>query len=427
MKLSQREKVILIVLAVFVLTAGFYLLLLEPQFKELTRVNQEKDQVEMQYQAFTAKLDPKNPIYSQFTIMDNTVKDASAQYYPSLLQEKLITILEKYFEAAGISPDAIVFDENTEIVATIEDPTVKLAKVNILQSLKDQYEGNAPVVPAPTAIETPLPEATTQAPDTNGAAAPPTPAVQGATPLESLQRLGASVSFTSTYNDLASFVKALETDKRRIVIDRITTMRTEGNLITSKLELTFYAVPKLHTQDNDYMEWSLGNSYGTDDPYQPYRSFTKPAAGASVSPVSIKESSNDFFMMLNSINSDISTVVISKRDDKTSKTYIYADNPEFENVEFELSQEGETYYYRYKTSKESYPKNYAEKVAFKPSGSTITLDLYSSARGGSADTSGANITLLNKTKLKLVVKVIEDDPKNPRAKFVKKSGDILIK
>lgn len=428
MKLSQREKVILIVLAVFVVSIAFYLFLLEPQFKELARINEEKAQTEALYQAFKAKMDPQNYIYTEFTVMDNTVKDASAQYYPSLLQEKLITSLEEYFDEAGIEPSAIIFDENSEVVAAIENPDAKLAKVSLLQNLKNQYLGNTPAVPAADTVAPPppAPEAAEPAPTAEGATPAPVAPAQSTSPLESLERLGASVTFSSSYEGLAKFVKALEGDKRRIVVDKITTVRTEGSQITSKLELSFYAVPKLHEQDNDYLEWTLGNSYGTDDPYQPYKGFTKPAVDSST-PAAAKQATADFFMMVNPIASDISTVVISKKGDKTSSTYVYADNPGIENVEIELTQEGDTYYYHYRTGKSSYPKNYAEKVAFKPNGSSILLELYSSHRANKSDASGAAITLLNKTKLKLVVRVIEDDPTTPRAQFVKKSGDILIK
>lgn len=135
----------------------------------------------------------------------------------------------------------------------------------------------------------------------------------------------------------------------------------------------------------------------------------------------------DFFMTVKPITSDLPTVIIGRSQDPERKTYIYADNPGFEDAEIQLIKESGKYYYRYKNKTQSSPRNYeGDMISFQPAGSILGLSVVSSVRKGDNDGSGVNLSIINKTDLKLNVKIDYDDVKKPRVNIVNKVGDIYI-
>lgn len=414
MKLSKRERILLIALAGIAFITAFYFLLLAPQMETLKEVRAQQDTVRVEYQHFQEMMNPAHPIYNTYKEMDNRVKNLAAPYFPELIQEKIITILDGYFTAAGIQPESIAFDDKA--VAQVPDAeSGEPIKADILAELKAQYEGADSPKASDKGTEIPVqPEAEAPAPTQENEV----------TPLDSITQMGVNITFSGTYGNITKFIKALEADKRRIMVNAISAVRAQDNRISVSINLSFIAVPKLHKTDMDYYEWLLSNSYGTDNPFAPFSGYTKSPAGPAAPGAS---PDSDFFMMVNSIYSDLTTIVLNKKGEKSAVTHVYADNPAVENVEFEVVQQGEKYYYHYRTQKDSYPEQFNQLVEFKPNGTNIVLEIFSTPRNDNEDRSGASITLVNKTRLKLVVKVINDDSKNPRVKFASKSGDILIK
>lgn len=113
--------------------------------------------------------------------------------------------------------------------------------------------------------------------------------------------------------------------------------------------------------------------------------------------------------------------------DKLGRSYVYADNQNFENVEFQIVQVDKKYYYKYKTQAEAYPKDYDnDMIEFDPHGTTVNLNIISNKRNSAEDTSGINLSLINKTNLKLNVNVDYEDTKNPRVKVVNKLGSVKV-
>ncbi|MPM98769.1 hypothetical protein SDC9_145959 [bioreactor metagenome] len=127
-------------------------------------------------------------------------------------------------------------------------------------------------------------------------------------------------------------------------------------------------------------------------------------------------------------NSDFPTIILGRANDKDRKSYVYADSNKIENIEVTLEKENDKYYYRYKTSRDSFPINYkAEKAEFSPDTQHIYFNILSSLRLSPEDNSGANIKLVNKTDKKVVVVVEGDDGTSPRVKIEGEGGNIEIK
>lgn len=421
MKLTRREKLMLFILG---LAAAIYLsvnYVIFPQYERLSKADSSREETARKLQEYQLMADPANPVYFQYKEMDNKVKGVSALFFPELKQDKIITVLEDCFKAAGITPKSIEFSSGQDSTGKkgTENAAVTQSQIDRLTDIVKRYSGDKESVPEPRPLDH---QDATQSPK------------------EIPVDLKVKIVFESGYEEVVSFIKALESYPRRIIINNVQSLNniqssaSSNGLLTTTLDLTFIAVPKLHEQDQDFYEWPYDGPYGKSDPFTPFSGYAAPGSGSTpestvstpvgtVEDVSAKE---NFFFMLNSVHADLTTVVLSRYNDKNKSSYLYADNPGLENVTYEFLKQGGRYYYRYRTQSESYPQNYSDLQEFKPEG-TIGIDIFSCKRLESDDQAGANITMLNHTDLKVVVRVKNDDPVKPRVNFMEKVGEIEIR
>ncbi len=415
MKLSTREKLMVTILGVAALTYGAATYLVGPQYDRTLAAHATRAETKQKLSEYQQMVDPNNPVFFEYKKMDNKVKDVSALFFPELKQDKIITVLESCFISAGVTPKTIDFKDGTETAVNPTDTqsvAVTQPMITQLNQIKDGYNGKVAQAPAV---------------DPNAAAPAPVDPTQNAKPVQ----LKATIIFESSYEAVSKFIMALEGYPRRIVINNVESIAgTTGGLSTT-VEITFMAIPKLHDQDGDFNEWLLANVYGKSNPFTPFSGYVAPSMPSVATPVAAAASStavkSDIFMLLSSAHADTTSVLVGRSTDKTRNTYVYADGPGFENVICEFTEADGRYFYKYRTQNDSYPKNYQESVEFKPVGSSIGLDIFSSKRVVSDDKCGANITLINKTKRNLVVTIRKDDAKMPRAKIVQKTGAIEIR
>ena len=138
------------------------------------------------------------------------------------------------------------------------------------------------------------------------------------------------------------------------------------------------------------------------------------------------ETKSDFVMTAKPIASELHTVTIEKAKDESKQSYIYSDNEEIEQVEFYFTKIDTKYFYKYKTSIETYPKEFSNSIEFVPNGENIILDIFSQKRGLASDLSGVNIKITNNTDKSVVVNILDDDKNKPRVKILKEKGDISV-
>lgn len=400
MNLSKREKILVGAMVGMVLIGGSYMGLISPQINKYEALKIKHDEAQVTYEEFKSALLPSNPIYNQFTVIDNKVKDVTSLFFPELRQEKFIALLLTHLKAADISPNSIVFTKITEIKLIKEDDPLK--DQGLADELVMQYQGVAPAEKPDEAAVTKHREETEKI-------------------LKSLKMQKIGLTFRGSYSDLIALIQQIESYSRRITIEEITLTQESGQLV-STLQLGYYSIPKIHKdQDADFMAWDNTLLTGKKDPFSGNNlSVAQPKTQTSQT-----GSTNDFFMMLNPLVSDLTTVVMSKMGDKSRLTYIYADNAGFEPATIELIQKEGKYYYHYKTASAQYPQNYIEPVAFTPKSNVVNLQILSSPRVDAQDKSGVNLTVINKTNLKLVITVKNDDAKS-RIKWTDKVGDIQI-
>lgn len=408
MKLSQREQILLIILAFIVVVFGSYFLLLKPQFEKINTLKTEEETLQAKYDEFVVGMDPKHPVYKQRTIADTKVKELTSLFFPELRQEKFILLLGEQMEVAGIKPQDVSFT-NIESGANLkeaETTTVKEEKtvdIKILEEMLSTYYG----IKAEKPIDTEALKAENE---------------EIKKLMNSVQRQSLTLNYSGDIFSLLLFLNELESYSRRIVVEKVEMHSTGLGQQQSSVQLTYYAIPKLHKQDDDFMSWNLIGPYGKADPF--YGSFAPIGMKAKGQGPEKSATKADFFMMLNPISSDLTTVIMSKMNDRLRETYLYGDNEGQEMVNIELTEKDGKYYYTYQVGADKYPKE-IEPAVFVPNGDTIKVQVMSSPRNGTKDLSGVKVTVVNKTSKALVFEVYNDDAKS-RLQLVKTSGNVSI-
>lgn len=406
-KLSKREQILLLVLLVIGICIGGYYLAIEPQMKQMEVLKQEHEAVKVKYDEFVAAMNPKHPVYNNLSVMDSKVRMLTTLFFPELRQEKFILLLNEQVAQAGIDPSSISYTEESSYQGAGgagQSQNGQAPQLDIIQELKDSYLGTTG--------------------DTQKKLSPEELAKQQEELMKllvSVKKQSVNLSYQGNFGEFLEFLETLEGYSRRIAVDSVS-MSDFAGIQECQVQLSYFAIPKIHEQDTDFMAWDLTGDYGKPDPFSGDRPTEKAIAQGSAVQMAAKP---DFFMMLNPITADLTTVILSKKGDKTRETYVFADNEAFEPVTIELTEKGGKYYYAYATSKEKYPTD-DQPVAFVPNGNVIRFEVLSSKRNNFNDKSGIELTVVNKTSLKCQLDVTDDDPQKSRIKWVKKSSNVII-
>lgn len=392
MKISNREKYLLGLLVAVLIILGYYQLVYLNQTSRLNNLKREKAEVEQKYNTIMATVNQLDNKKESVKILTSKVVDKSKNLYPDTVQEKLILEIDQLLKDAKVKANINFSDFTVKPIETKEKS--KETKVeNSFQSFVDQYKGVK------------LENNTT----TNNSGQPSTETTTNKDALN-INQAKVTLNYKASYEALTDLIKRIEVHDKKIILSNLT-INGSGAELSGSLTLEFYGVPKIDNEDEDYLKWTLSNQYGKSNPYN----------GNSTGNISKLQSTSDFILSARSFDSDLATVTLRYAKDSSLKSSVYADNEGNEDVEINLIQESGKYYYRFKTSKESYPKNYSDKIEFTPSGDNINIQILSNIRVSSQDKAGVNLNVINKTDRTANVTIKGDDAVTPRV-YVKSEG-----
>ena len=413
MKLSTREKIMLIVLGLMIVVGGYYKFMLSPQITKLKTTKQEVIDKRAEHERVKLEISENSPIYKEFKIINAKIKSMTKPLFPSINQEKIIVILDDILEKSNLEGNSITFSDIDVNEINIEKEEEKDNNY-LIKNLLEEYKGKKKEKKDEDSDEN---EEENQDSQENK---------------KETEKMTATIIYKGKYKELITFLDEIEKYDKKILVNNIKISKpkqsdtdeegivNDRNSIKGSIALDFYSIPKIHEQDEEYLKWDFDNGYGKDDPFVPFSGYSEYNKNNKIV-------NNDFIMTVKPISSDLPTVILGRAMDKLGRSYVYADNQTFENVEFQLIQVDKKYYYKYKTQREAYPKDYEnDMIQFDPHGTTVNLNIISNKRNSDEDNSGVNLSLINKTNLKLNVKVDYEDTKNPRVKVVNKLGNVKV-
>lgn len=417
MKLSKREKILLSVLTILILLLGYYKLLYVPQRAKIDNLKAEKATYEDKVDKLKVLVAAMPQKESDIKVISTKIKDRTSKLYPDIVQEYIIRELDKLMNDSAIYGSIVFSEISLEPVQTLEKTSEKTEE-NRLHDLKNQYDN--------IGKESSKSEELLENKDKNTRSDSSKSSSKSEKNSLSVKQLKVSLNFKGSYNNVVDFVKNLENYSKDIAIISINLSQSGENQISGTCILEFFAIPKLTDEDKDYLNWDLQNQYGKDNIFDGSMNISPPQTVEEVN--NAGKPKYDFVMSVKPQNSDFPAIMLGKANDKDRQTYVYADSNKVENIEIVLEKDKDKYYYKYKTSKDSYPIKFNnEKIEFDPNSTEVHLNILSSKRISGEDNLGANVKLINKTDKKIIVVVEGEDTSSPRVKIEGEGGNIEIK
>lgn len=404
MKISQREKFLLILVSCILVVTLYYQCVLVPQKEKLATLEGQLVEVQERYDQVMSNIATLQQRQENIKGLVASISERTSAYYPTLIQEKIILELNEIIEQTGITATLSFSPISSQTVQALtageySKPQSSLEPlVDELHGLQDSNQEDSEL----TSDQSSTTKETSQV----------------ATSSASAEVLTVSMTFSGSYETVKTFIDTIQNWKYNLVITNLSLSPQSETDVAGSFNLEFYAVPKLKTQDQDYLEWTLNDTYGKEMPFS-----TGVASGAYQSMIedlaTLGVRVNDLMMVVRSSTSDMPSVTVGKANDETRESYVFSDSSEVENVEIQLLQEGETYYYKYVVGEQTYPAEASKGVVFTPNGDQINIQILSEERVTVSDASGVNVKILNQTDKTVDIEIKNDDTVSPRVTIVK--------
>lgn len=405
-KITNREKIMLIILAVFIVLGLYYNFIYFRQINKIKDLNVEK-------QGYKTKIDELQKdkvlnvkIKKDIKICNAKIYEAVKEFFPSIIEEKIIVILDDMINKNNIQCDSVSITGASD-EKVVEKKSNDKKKENALDAMVNQYKNIDGVLDNSAKKENNKENNKDNKNEAN----------------QEAKKISIAIAFKGTHDDVMKFIDEIKGFYKRIIIKNLN-ITAEGDNLTGNMVLDFYAVPKFEEEDIDYNKWQFDGEYGKTNMFKD-NSSGKITLNTKSNNEEKKELENNFYISVKPLSSDLPTFMMGKAKDSQKSTYVYADSNGVENGEIYFIQKNDKYYYKYKISGEAYPKNFVEEE-FKPYGSSINLKIYSTPRNSVSDMSGANIKIYNKTNLKANVSISQDDKERPRINILKQGGSIEV-
>ncbi|MCB2312654.1 hypothetical protein LGL55_15525 [Clostridium tagluense] len=427
MKVTKREQMLLGVLLIMLLGYGFYKFVYTKQDQKITQLKTSRDSYSQKWEQVKAKIASKDKKNQEYKILNAKILSKTNMLFPSIEQEKIIMVLDKMIKDSNLQVEVLGFSEvssgNTrESTSKTEGTSAKAGDknknaANELNKLVSDFNG------------TNKKDANSEKTKDSKVQASTTNTEKSTAKADNSKSIGAykmqvTLNFKGNYDELISFIEQVEKYEKKTIVSNINLAAAEGSGVSGNLILEFYGVPKINS--NDYFKWDYKRPSGKGNPFVGGSSSVDTVAVLSSTATQKQEIQYDFLMSVRPTTSDLPTVMLGKAKDSLKDTYVYADNEGEENIELYLIQIGSKYFYKYKTTRDVYPKDFNTQKEFSPFGKDIKIKIYSHIRNSGADLSGVNIKLYNKTNLEVNLDIEDDDKTKPRVKISNEFGKIKI-
>lgn len=408
MKISRSEKILLAILGALLLVFAYHRFVYAKQFKSIETLRTEKKQS-------SDKLDNIKLTIASSAIKENDIKilnakvhDSIDRLYPVIWQEKTLIELNDLLSKSKLDGSANTTSGDRDKKNSTSDTNNKVDNNNSaysnLYSIVDQY--NTQVLS--------VKKEEIQAKNNNA-----------------YTSMKATLNFKGSYDNVYLLIKNIENYGRKIYISSLS-ISGISNEVSGTMSLEFLSIPKFADMDTDYYKWDFNNPYGKQNPFA--AGDSKIVGSDSKTNATIEQASKpqenvkDFSMSVRSINSDLPAIMLGKYNDTERKSYIYADNNKVENIELYFIEQNGKFYYKYKTDKSSYPKQYnGNGIEFKPSNDNISITVFSNKRTSDTDQVGVNLRVINKTSKCIDVIVSNDDSSKPRVSLNGEGNAVNLK
>lgn len=430
MKISNREKIMLWVLGIILIGFGYYNFIYSYQESKIEEKLKEESDIKQKYTVTMDTINALEARKSDVKVLKAKIGDESLPFYPTISQEHIIVEIDKLLKDSGIKGGITFKPIVSDSVESSKKEQSSLAESS-LQGFADKYnttvsndEKSKSSVDKTSDNNGNNGAKNNDANNTSGVAngnnsnGGNSKTNDAKDKKNTIQYLKCEVKFEGTYDSLDKLMNNIGKSEKKIVVNSVRISQDTLNSCKGTIDFEIYSVPKITDELESYLKWDYNNTYGKDVPFN---------TGAASGVVNSNKDTSDFIASVKSINSDLPTIMIGKTDDSLRTTYVYSDSNSEENVEMIITQDGDKYYYKYKTSKGTFPTDYNGLGAqFIPASENIKINVLSEARVTANDKSNIKLKIVNKTNKLTEVNISGDDAANPRVKIDGNGSNISV-
>lgn len=261
-KLTKREKILIIVLIVVIFFAAYYQFVFRKQIskmKELQKIRQDNE-LQINKEANNQILIKK--LQSDLNNKNIKIQNGMGKFFPSIIQEKIILILNEAIIDSNIKVQSISFSQ-PDIEKLSKEENLEKNKAeneNYIKSIIDEYKsqdkGNSSEKKDNESKEDNKTKEEIQL---------------------NVEKMTVNISYRSSYESIIEFIHIIKNYKNTIVIsnismgsgqDETTENEIDKNEISGSITLELYAIPKLSEENTDYEKWEYSREYGKNNPFK---------------------------------------------------------------------------------------------------------------------------------------------------------------
>lgn len=384
MKLTARDKKLLLVLAIVAIVCIPYFFILQPMMDDISSLQSEVSQ-----------LQSDATYLEQLALMEGDYQAGAEQ-----MASKSATLLER-FPSDLLQEKNILFIHNTEQMVPVSLYQVSLGDDVAAQLTSDAEAEQIDAVEAETGDVTDdavIEDNTTE-----------TSLGDGLTAMQTETQF----AFDAGYRQFKDFLNyILEYQDRMVITDIDASYSAETDMVDGSFKLVQYALKSEGRNDVSVLEPNM---------IQGTTNIFRQASGSFDESEQAQEEA-DFFISLNQPEADIDSLIIGQSNDATEESYFASSKNDRQSVTVTFTGKEGEYNANYKIGNSSYS---ADGIDFEKEGS-IVLQVISSARLDEDDNVAIDLNVVNKTDVSLRVLMQNDDTENPRVTIKGKTGTVVV-
>lgn len=444
MKISKKEKVMLLVLGIIAIGILYYQFGYANLVKIVEQKTAQKIEIEEKYNKAEKTIKSIEKQKSTEKILKAKINDEAAPFYPTVSQEHIILEFDKLIQESGLE-GGMTFEaiEVKGVESLKKSENDKGLEESSLQDDADEYKfkygeskeedesinnesnsegSNENQDNSEESNKTDKNLTNSDNSSNKSESTKDTKSDKNAKADEegnTVTQIKFNVDFNGSYENVVKFLKAVGDYERKIPVYTINMSTKNLEEVKGSVNMVIYSVPKINDELSTYLKWDLNNTYGKSKPFN-----VDSGVGNGIKS---DKDINDFMVSVKSIESDLPTLMMGKADDELRTTYAYGDGNDEQNAEIVFTQVDDKYYYKYKTSNDKIPENYNDLGnEFIANSDNIVLNIMSESRSNSDDKSGLKLKIINNTNKLVMVDLSGDDPNDPRVSIDGDSKNITI-
>lgn len=224
-----------------------------------------------------------------------------------------------------------------------------------------------------------------------------------------VMRSSTTFSYEASYDSFKDFLNYIKTNGSRMVADSVTASYADG-MVKGEISIFQYAYPGKEREVKETvipnMRNGVGNIFDCTQVRGDLSAATQP-----------EEPSNDLFVTISQPEADVEAVILGMAEDGTEESYLRSTKNALHKIRLTFTGEAGEYKVVYELGKEKKETEISHE-------GPIVLQILSSTRVNNKDKVSAQFTMANETDTKVILKLLAEDPENPRVRIAGKTGDI---